>query len=164
MPSWGKQAAWWCWRDGAPPHANVTLGRSLLQFGYYHVGGHGATESATHEAQPPVSSVLSATPKAVTALCVAQVGHGLGNNGASTGMLAVAMAVALGRRLGLRPPSVYGFGGCARCAKYYDCRGDSAGGEKLGANQGSHAFGEEAEVRRAWRAQGVIELVEEACE
>ena len=43
------------------------------------------------------------------------------SNEPSTGFDALAMAVALARHVGAPPPSVYGFGQCLPCSKYYTC-------------------------------------------
>ena len=71
------------------------------------------------------------------------------------------MAMALAQREGVARPSVYGFGACAPCNKYYECDGHNSA-EQLGQN-GWHAFAEEAVVRRAWNRSGWIRLVEPPC-
>lgn len=43
----------------------------------------------------------------------------------STGFLAIAFAVSLGRRFSARV-SVYGFGACVPCNKYFDCDGSNS--------------------------------------
>lgn len=97
----------------------------------------------------------------------------LGNTGSwpSTGFIALAMAVALASHVGARAPSVYGFGACIGCAKYYDCDGsNSSKAERFGVAkeaQGDnwyHPFAAEAIVRARWWHLGVIELFETSCE
>jgi len=78
--------------------------------------------------------------------------------GPSTGFVAMAVAVALAQRLGLRAVSLYGFGGCARCPKYYDCRS----GAIYSAN-GYHPFATEQRVRAMLEAEGKICLVQDTC-
>ena len=88
-------------------------------------------------------------------------------NSASTGMRSIAMAIALARRIGAPPPSVFGFGACVSCNRYYVCNeGDDFIYEEaqgLDGDDRTHPFGTEALVRRMWAVQGLITLVEEAC-
>ncbi|KAL3907358.1 MAG: hypothetical protein SGPRY_010200, partial [Prymnesium sp.] len=82
----------------------------------------------------------------------------------SSGFAAIAMAVSFARRTGGGAPSVYGFGACAPCLRYYDCNGRNSSdpSERYGKN-GWHPFEEEARVRRVWHEQGWIRLHEPSC-
>ena len=70
----------------------------------------------------------------------------------STGFLALAVALAVGKNIGAAV-GVYGFGRCDSCVKYDDCDGRNtsrkglATEERLGLN-GYHPFGIEAALRQ----------------
>ena len=90
----------------------------------------------------------------------------------STGFIALSVAVAAAQAAGAPPPTVYGFGRCEACTKYYDCDGSNSSGQSYHPEidlleqcgyDGWHSFGTEAAVRRAWHATGVIRLVEPSC-
>lgn len=86
-------------------------------------------------------------------------------NEPSTGFDALAFAMALACEVGAPPVSVFGFGRCAPCAKYYSCsRHYGQDAEADGSDQAQHPFGEEASVRRAWSRRNVIRLFEEECD
>lgn len=98
-------------------------------------------------------------------------GHG---KFASTGFVALAMAVAIARRSGVSAAvNVYGFGQCLVCKKYCDCDGRNDTSAKIDESSGIdaerkgldgyHPFDKEAEVRKAWANAGVISLVEPSC-
>jgi len=84
---------------------------------------------------------------------------------ASTGFVGLAIAVAIAQRLDAHPVDVYGFGPCHGCGKYFSCdeedSSDPDGGEEEDGENGWHAFEYEADVRRAWHCQGVINLHDE---
>ena len=73
----------------------------------------------------------------------------------TTGFIALALALAL-RSSGKRV-SVYGFGACRGCGKYYEC-------QTKGELTGYHPFEMEAKVRRRWADKALIHLHEPACE
>lgn len=137
------------WRDG-----NMQPDELLV----FHKRGPWCWEAG---APPHVNVTLST---AFLRYGYSDVANAKGQNGASTGMLAVAMALSLAMSVGAPPISVYGFGACPRCSKYYDCRRISTGEALAVDNAGAHAFGEEALVRKSWgNMQGVLRLVEDAC-
>jgi hypothetical protein len=85
----------------------------------------------------------------------------------STGFHALAFGVALGRRLNATI-SVYGYGACVPCNKYFDCNGRNSSdkGERqaeLHGRDSYHPFNEERVVRERWHAQKVIQLFESSC-
>ena len=69
----------------------------------------------------------------------------------STGFQALAVAIAMTRLAGVPPPTVFGYGACAPCIKFYDCDGRNSSDsgslreEGHGIN-GYHPFAREAEV------------------
>ena len=89
----------------------------------------------------------------------------------STGFVAIGMAVALSQAAGAQAPSVFGFGACEPCARYFACpmmqtsdaNDDFTGGEMLGVDD-THPFGSEAVVRSQWNRAGVIKLTEPSCD
>ena len=82
----------------------------------------------------------------------------------STGFVALALAVAVAQHVGAPPPSVYGFGVCPPCGKYYDCNPTSADdrAEKSGSEVW-HPFLHMKAVRTAWQRQGAIRHMEPSC-
>jgi len=74
----------------------------------------------------------------------------------STGFTALALVLAF--RSSSRRVSVYGFGACGDCPKYYSCDG------AYGDGNGYHSFETEALLRRRWADEGTIHLHEPACE
>ena len=90
----------------------------------------------------------------------------------STGFQALSLALAMAQLVGGRPPTVFGYGACPPCYKYYDCDGSNAsrrsdlaafGIEGQGRN-GFHPFAQEHLVRSSWHRAGVIELHEPSCD
>ena len=94
----------------------------------------------------------------------------------STGFIAIALAVAIAQVRNLTaPPSVFGFGACPTCGKYYDC---GIGGHGNGSSMkdvlerrpqatgsdGIHPYETEQKVREHWHRQGLIHLVHDVCE
>jgi hypothetical protein len=73
----------------------------------------------------------------------------------TTGFIALALALAL-RSSGKRV-SVYGFGACRGCGKYYQC-------QTRDELTGYHSFEMEAKLRRRWADEALIHLHEPACE
>ena len=82
------------------------------------------------------------------------------SRGASTGFVAIAMALVVSRRLGAPPPRVFGFGACHRCAKYYQCDGPEY---EADAQDIEHPFAQEHFIRQSWHTQGVIRNIEDKC-
>ena len=95
-----------------------------------------------------------------------QVDPGVGSM-VSAGFASVAVAIALAQLVGARPPTVYGFGSCPSCAKYYECNHvdkDGVLGEAFGLSA-NHAFGTEHDILHdTWHEMGAINFVEEPCE
>ena len=96
----------------------------------------------------------------------------LGNQGRwpSTGFLALTSALVLKRHLGIPRLSVFGYGSCRPCVKYFDCDGSMKAEKGNGpmhaerdGKDGSHAFATEARVRALWASRGEIELHEDDC-
>ena len=86
----------------------------------------------------------------------------------STGWFGLAMGLAVGRHIGASV-SVFGYGGCRTCIRYYDCDGSNSTdyGDSSAEGKGSdnyHPFGAEEEVRRAWASSGAIALYEPSCD
>ena len=85
----------------------------------------------------------------------------------STGFVGIAMAIALRNMVDAAPPSVYGFGSCQICPKYYECRPVVSSFEDLAAEaeglNAHHPFFTENKVREAWNRMGIIRLVEHSC-
>lgn len=79
----------------------------------------------------------------------------------STGFVALAVAAVLAKMVGAQPPTIYGFGDCEPCPKYYAC---NASAYAPGATElAYHRFNREAEVRLAWHKAGLIRLQQHAC-
>ena len=66
----------------------------------------------------------------------------------STGFFAIAAGMALAKRVGARPVSVYGFGPCAGCGVYYRCHYAVDGTTESTGRNGWHSFGKEREGAR----------------
>jgi hypothetical protein len=82
---------------------------------------------------------------------------------ASSGFVGVALAIAITQHVGAPPPSVYGFGACEACGKYFACDSPRARTEALGQNA-HHPFGREQDLlRSSWHVQGLIRFVEAWC-
>ena len=93
-------------------------------------------------------------------------GWGRGTFVPSTGFQAIAFAIATSRLLqSPTPPTVYGFGACVPCNRYFACEssGGQGGPEAEGGN-GYHPFGYEHDARVAWDRANVIRLVEPSCD
>lgn len=87
----------------------------------------------------------------------------------STGFLAIVLAVAVGRHIGANV-SVYGFGACSTCNKFYDCDGSNSSAfgtadwlAELEGVDSFHPFATEALVRQQWAEKGMISLHEDPC-
>ncbi len=79
----------------------------------------------------------------------------------STGFVALAVAAVLAKMVGAQPPTIYGFGDCEPCPKYYAC---NASAYAPGASElVYHRLNREGEVRLAWHEAGLIRLREHAC-
>ena len=79
----------------------------------------------------------------------------------STGFVALSVAAVLAKIAGAEPPTIYGFGDCEPCPKYYAC---NASAYAPGATElAYHRFNREAEVRLAWHKAGLIRLQQHAC-
>ena len=93
-------------------------------------------------------------------------GWGRGTFVPSTGFQAIAFAIATSRLLqSPTPPTVYGFGACVPCNRYFACEssGGQGGPEAEGGN-GYHPFGYEHDARVAWDRANIIRLVEPSCD
>lgn len=84
----------------------------------------------------------------------------------SSGFQALAVALSITRFVGSQPPSVFGFGKCPQCTRFFDCDGSNTSGfslillEQEGTGKdGYHPFGVEHEVRRTWLGSGALERV-----
>ena len=99
---------------------------------------------------------------------------GKAGNWPSTGFATMILAMTLAKASGAQPPTVYGFGACLNCTKYCDCDGSNSTdadrafdelGEKKAIDGASwHAFGTEAELRRRFAADNLIQLREPGCQ
>ena len=71
----------------------------------------------------------------------------------STGFIALGLAIALAQHAGASPPSVFGFGACVPCSKYFKCRAtdqwESAEASGTEAPSYGHPYAQEKLVRRA---------------
>lgn len=88
----------------------------------------------------------------------------------STGFVAIAIAIALAKDIGAPPPSVFGFGACHPCSKYYECVPKLFYGsnpkdlaKEAEGEDGHHPFATEAKIRQVWERMGVIRLEEPSC-
>eukprot|EP00966_Prymnesium_polylepis_P048880 1131270-Prymnesium_polylepis.1 len=72
----------------------------------------------------------------------------------STGFAAIALGIAIARRIRAPPPSVFGFGSSPECAKYYDCFATKSDG--YSTDERYHAFETEATARMQLHDKGLI--------
>ena len=90
----------------------------------------------------------------------------------STGFKGLLFALAAAQRMGAKPPSVFGFGSCRTCCRYFDCNSTQdptsakrggASAEKLGSDF-IHPNGRETVIRTGYHLAGTLRLFESTCE